>query len=319
MVVIDGHSHFGWDYFHGKTSLEEYLSFLIYEGIDYGLVMPTPVPVNEYNKRYLRWEINGNKIQYSSEIFESTDNPYREVNEMYFDLVRKMDCKKIFYVPMVHPILDNYEYLENMYEMFLPVALKIHGVGSGVDPSKIPHLFVDFVKRHNIMLIVHTDYDNGKNDVRYDTLLLRELNTPFKWAMFLNNNHIHGILNHGVALDVDTIEIVNNSEYLKVALGPDAVIQSDYSRVYASTKDMEQFGYLYLLKKMLSREKIVFDVDFDWNSNPNIGGIDCDSINRIKRIWDEEDQKYIFGLNLLNHCASLKKQLTMRDKSFDFI
>lgn len=256
MVVIDGHSHFGNDYFHGKTSLEEYLAFINKEGIDYGLVMPTPVPVNEFNKRYLCWEINSNEIQYVSEIFEDVGNPYREVNEKYFDMVNKINSKKIFYIPMVHPILDHIDYLEDMYETIQPIALKIHGVGSGVDPNKIPASFVDFVKRHNFMLIVHTDYDDGKKNVRYDTLLLRELNTPFKWALFLDDNHIYGILNHGAALNVDAIEIANNSEYLKVALGPDAIIQSDVSRVYASAKDLEKYGYLVLLKRCYQKIKL---------------------------------------------------------------
>ena len=60
---------------------------------------------------------------------------------------------------------------------------------------------------------------------------------------------------------------------------------------------------------MLSKNKIVFDVDFNWNVDPNKGIIDCDSIKRIKRIWKEDDQEYILGLNLINHCDGLRRKL----------
>lgn len=41
-IVIDGHSHFGNDYYHGFSDLNQYIENVKKNVIDYSLLMPTP-------------------------------------------------------------------------------------------------------------------------------------------------------------------------------------------------------------------------------------------------------------------------------------
>lgn len=308
MLIIDGHSHFGSDYFHGTTSIKEYQKLMDDNKINYGFVMPTPGPVNQEGKRYLAWDIRFNKIYYYSECLSVLENPYREINANYFNEIKKMDDTRLVYVPLVHPILDTREYLDELVSMTNPVALKIHGVGAGVDPFCIPRDFTEFVREKDLMLIVHTDYDAGKDSVRYDTLLLRNLNTPFRWAKYLVNNRIYGVLNHGAALDIETLKLVNDEEYLKIGLGPDLVIQHDKNRVAMDRYQLENIGYLQLLKKTVMSNNIIFDIDFDWNIIPDKIGtkLDGDFVSRVKENWNTNEQELIFGKNLISHCKKFR-------------
>ena len=318
MVIIDGHSHFGNDYFHGNTDLNDYIVFIESEGITCGLVMPIAVPVDDHNNRFLIWEINKNQICYSSDVYSEIKNPYRRVNEQYYQNVIDKKCKRLFYIPLVHPILDDIEYLERIILPMDPVALKIHGVGSGIDPNVIPETFSKFVKDHDLMLILHTDYDDGKNEVRYDTLLLRELNTPLRWAKYLKNNKIHGVLNHGAAIDKETWALVNDSKYLKIAIGPDAIVQADSGRVYPTKEELDDKGYLQMLKAHVHPEKLIFDIDYNWNIDPQTGDIDYSSIERIKNIWPLQEQELIFGQNILDHCSRLKEKFIQRFEEYTY-
>ena len=43
-IIIDGHSHIGDDYRHGKSDINDYIEFCNSIGVNYGLVMPVPCP-----------------------------------------------------------------------------------------------------------------------------------------------------------------------------------------------------------------------------------------------------------------------------------
>lgn len=313
LLIIDGHSHFGEDFFHGITLLEDYIKLIDDVGINYGLLMPTPCPINSDTKtRVLNWKIDNNQIVYSVHSQCKTNrNPYKDINYVYYKKLRNMNSAKLLFVPMIHPMLDDIDYLKKLVRDIQPVALKIHGVGSGVDPYEIPEEFTQFVKSHDLMVIAHTDFDNGNDKTRYDTLLLRSLNTPFRWCKYFSENQINGVINHGATLDFDVLKMINESTYLKVALGPDKIIQFDVNRLRCSKSDLTTYGYLSLIKNHVSADKIIFDIDFNWNINPETHCMDTVFIESIKAIWrDEKSQRKIFANNLLDHCSKLRDYIS---------
>ena len=101
------------------------------------------------------------------------------------------------------------------------------------------------------------------------------------------------------------------SIYLKVALGPDKIIQFDVNRLRCSKSDLAEYGYLSLIKKHVSENKIIFDIDFNWKINPETHCMDIEFIDSIKAIWANEiSQSKIFAYNLLDHCPKLREYIS---------
>ena len=77
IMIIDGHSHVGKDYYFGGNTLEEYDEFCVKNKIDIGLLMPMPWPVYEQDKDEvcsLIWEPNGKEFNYCRVSCKSEDN-----------------------------------------------------------------------------------------------------------------------------------------------------------------------------------------------------------------------------------------------------
>ena len=316
-IIIDGHSHLGNDYFHGYTDLNKYIELMDKTNIDYGLLMPTPSPIKiiNYSKaKYLGWYIHKNEIVYYSDVHPNNlANPYEEVNYELFVTIINSNDSRLFFVPIVHPILDDVNYLESLLKNLDSVAFKIHGIGEGIDPQNIPDTFTDFIKKHNIPLIVHTDFDNGALITRYDTYLLRNLNRAIKWIKYIKENNIKAVLNHGCALDSFSFNEINKSDLIKVGLGPDLIIEYDTDRLYLNSSG--QIEYLKILKEQLSKGKIIFDIDYNWNINPVTKEMDFNYLSRIESNWpNHEEQNQIYGLNILEHFDKLNIKIRERRK-----
>lgn len=314
-IIIDGHSHIGNDYFHGYTDLNRYIELMNKTNIDYALLMPTPSPmkiINSIKAKYLGWYIHKNEILYYSDVNPNNlSNPYKEVNYELYGNVLNTDNKQLFFVPLVHPILDNVNYLESMLKELDPVAFKIHGIGEGIDPKNISSDFTDFIKKQNIPLIIHTDFDNGMKIFRYDTYLLRNLNRATKWIKYIKENKIKAVLNHGCALDKNAFNEINESNLIKVGLGPDLIIEYDVDRLNVNVSD--KIKYLELLKKQLNNDKIIFDIDYNWNINPIKKQMDFEYLERINSIWnDNKIQRQIYSSNILSHFEKLKVKIKER-------
>ena len=89
-------------------------------------------------------------------------------------------------------------------------------------------------------------------------------------------------------MDIETLEMVNNSDYLVVALGPDKVACIDNNRLFYDCNG-DYRRYLAFLQKHLNKSKLVYDADYNWNL---INGIeDYDSVKRVEEIF--EDRKII--------------------------
>ena len=304
-IIIDGHSHCGLDFFHGYTGIDEYISFTEKSGINIGLIMGVPSPckkLKEANSRYMYWTFDGNKIKY-----HGNENPFLELNYNLYNMLEEKNkqSKKLIFVPTFHPIMDNISKLEELIEITDPVALKIHGIGSGIGPDDISKNYISLIKRYDLPLILHTDHDGGQTrdlSMQY----IRNINESKKWAEFLIKNEIRGTLNHGSSLNLETFKLVNSSELIKIALGPDKVACLDKNRLYIDCLSNYK-KYLEYLKNYLDIDKIIYDADFNWNS---LNGDDYSSVDRVKEVFNiETSQRKIFCDNILKHYPKLIKKI----------
>lgn len=303
--IVDSHSHIGKDIFHGESKIDEYIDFATKSGINVGVLMGVPSPCKELsnvNSRLMYWRYVNNIISYFG-----PKNPFEEMNYELCNLINAKSSKDLLllFAAVFHPILDDIYYFEKLIKDTTPVAIKIHGIGSGVGPKDISQDYIDFLKLINIPLIVHTDCDFGlsSQSMQY----VRNINRAIEWARFFNENGIKGILNHGASLDKTTFDIVNTSEYLKVAIGPDKVACIDNNRLFVDCMS-NYVNYLKYIRENLHWSKIIYDADFNWNvTNPN--SLDYDSVLRIKEIFGDFESSKILGDNLLDFNPLILKRV----------
>ena len=306
-MIIDSHSHFGRDFYCGKISIEEYISCCNKIGVTTGFLMPSPWPIytkdckeitsliwehqNYVNKRYFRLEDGTNKI----EIFK---NPYYEVNYSYNDFLKNVDSSvNLMFVPLMHGVLDNAEYFEKMLDDINPPAVKIHNFGSGFSIDKINMDLVDIIRSKNIPLIIHTSVYNYDYGYGASTRYFRNECHPYLWAKFLVENNIRGVLNHGACLNKEAINLVNSSDNLMIGIGPDLDISRDFFKVDIEKDVYLSNNYLCLLKNISSANKLLFDIDFNWNLDGE--KYDVQQINRLIEIWNTDEIEKILCKNAL--------------------
>ena len=304
-LIIDGHSHCGLDIFHGYTGINEYIDFAKKSGINVGLIMPVPVPctsIEDPNSRYMWWTIENEKLKYHGD-----RNPFQFVNYSLYRTIEKIkdDSVKLLFIPEIHPALDDAYELEKLINDTDPVALKVHGIGSGVGPDDFSKEIIDVIKKYELPLILHTDRDNGKT-VDKTMIYIRNINDSEKWAKFLIENEIHGTLNHGASLNKKTFELANKTEFIKVALGPDLVSCLDENRLATDCRK-DYKTYLRILRDNLSSNRIIYDADYNWNT---LGDEDYNSIDRVMEVFETfEEQDKIFSENIIEHYPKLTKKL----------
>lgn len=308
MLIIDAHSHIGNDYYHGSANIDEYVELMRKSGIHAGLLMSVPSPLyyeNGEKKEYFRWELKDKFIYHGSL------NPYKEANDFVFDSIKANNSDiNLFYVMMIHPVFDTIEYIRKEIESKSPVALKIHGVGSGISAENMSEALTNLIKEYDIPVIVHTDYENGQTDMPYFLHYAININNARYWAHYFHKNRIRGILNHGCALDPVACNLVNNSPYLKVGLGPDYLNNQEVNRLNIDKQEVLKKGYLRLLKERIMLTKILFDVDYNWNEKLDSDELDLEFVKRIEKEWpNKSEQELIFFGNLIEHIPVLKKTL----------
>ena len=201
---------------------------------------------------------------------------------------------------------DVIEQFEKMLVITDPVAIKIHGIGSGVGPNDISQDYIELIKKYELPVIVHVDCDFGKGSQSMQ--YVRNINRAILWAKFFERNKIKGILNHGASLDLDTLELVNNSDYLRIALGPDKIACIDNNRLFFDCQS-DYKEYLRFLKKHLDTSKILYDADYNWNKIE--GQVDdYESVERVKEIFgDGSDAVDILSNNLLDFNPKILKKI----------
>lgn len=309
-IIIDSHSHIGKDIFHGNTFIDDYIDFAINSKIDVGILMSVPSPcknLNDINSRLMYWKYDGKKV-----LYYGNRNPFCKINYDLNELIKQKSSNNLvlLFAPVFHPILDDIDYFQKMIEDTDPVAIKIHGIGSGVGPESIVGDYVELLKKLNIPIIVHTDCDFGKGSISMK--YIRNINRAVEWAKFFDKNKIKGILNHGGSLDVEAFNIVNQSDYIKVAVGPDQVACLDNNRLFIDCFKKYK-NYLKYIKNNLNISKIVFDTDFNWNLI-DLNEKDYDSVLRIEQIFNENDAEKILGINLLDFNPKILSKIKEKRK-----
>ncbi len=306
-MIIDAHSHIGRDFYFGESKIEDYDKFCVKNNIDVGFLMPMPWPVYSKNGTdicSLLWEHeNYEKINYYKFYLKNNEkdtiiyNPYEEINKFYYEKLQNYNSKtKVKFIPLVHGKLDNPYYLENMIRKTKPVAIKFHGFSGGFFTDDIKEDIIDIIKFYDIPIIIHTSVYKYNDGYGVDTKYFRNKCSPKNWYEFLKSNNLKGVLNHGACLDEEIIKKVNSNKNIMIGIGPDYDIASDPYKVLTEKKLYLDVGYLNLLKNMIDPEKLLFDVDYNWNFGNN-NELDNDSIKRIRKTWNYLDSENILGKN----------------------
>lgn len=304
-IVVDSHSHIGKDIFHGESFIDDYIKFAHESGINIGILMNVPSPcadLKDVSSRMMYWKYIEETMCYFGK-----KNPFMQLNYDLNDLISKKSSKELIllFAAVFHPLLDDINSFEKMIRETDPIAIKIHGIGSGVGPDDISKDYISLLKQLNMPIIVHTDCDFGQGSISMQHV--RNINRAVNWAMFFDKNKIKGILNHGASLDNEAFKIVNNSEYLKVALGPDKIACLDKNRLFVDCLK-EYKNYLQYLKDNLDISKIVYDADYNWNLLDK-NDVDYDSVRRIEDFFEPEDSEKILGENLIEFNQRILKKV----------
>jgi len=301
MVIIDAHSHIGQDFLFGNSDLSEYIEMCKRNGIMQGTLMPQPNACYVIQGKLvpcIKWyyEEKG-RIRY--ETYDGMNkNPYKYINYYFHNECRKVNDIHIDFVPLIHPVLDNEDYIQELVRNTKPVALKIHGIGSGVEPTTIPESFINILKKLDLPIIIHAEYDNRKK-TNYDVgkKYIKDANHPVLWARFFVDNDLKGLITHGGGIDLETIKLIRGNKKIMLGIGPDFLLEQQGYRISESQKGK---AYLEALKEQIPLEQIVFDLDFNWNKGPDGVNVDEGTITRIKKVWtSQEEQERIFSKNIM--------------------
>lgn len=308
-MIIDTHSHIGKDFYFKESKLSSYDDFCNKNNIDIGFLMPMPWPVYKKDSTEicsLVWEhenyslIHYYKLINNGQNLEKkivTSNPYKEVNEYYYNLIKNSNTKtKIKFIPLLHGVLDEPKYLDELIKNTKPIAVKFHGFSGCFFKDDIKFDLIEILKYYDIPVILHTSVYNYNDGYGIGTKFWRNKCSPKDWIDFLIKNELRGVLNHGACLDYDVINMINKSNNIMIGLGPDLDISLDPYKVAISKEDYLKESYLELLKKMACSEKILFDLDYNWNLDGK-GNLDYGSIERINKVWSYSDSERILFKN----------------------
>lgn len=307
MLVIDTHSHIGRDYYFGNIELSNYIAFCEKIGINVGFLMPTAWPIYKDKEgndiTSLLWEHFDYKYKNYFRLInekreEIISSPYQDVNEIYANLIKSYNGNiELFFVPLVHGILDSPEYIESIINLFKPKALKMHGFSGGFSPEEINPEITEVLRFYRIPLVLHTSVYNYDYGYGADTKFWRNECHPLRWAKYIVDNNLKGVLNHGACLSSEAIELTNKYEGLMIGIGPDLDLSKDFFKSDIIKSELERIGYLRLLKEKVLISKLLFDIDYSWNIDPETADLDYDSVNRITQIWNENDSQKLLSDN----------------------
>ena len=297
--IIDGHSHFGKDGFWPNDGYyKEYLEKCSKIGVKEVFGMSVPCPViydNEGNKTYLSYYVmNRNSIEHyvlkeqkGKQILIPNligINPYKEANDLMYNLSLKANNIKFNYVPLIHPKYYSYDDFEDNIKKGAKM-FKIHGIACGVIPNKIEEEFFRLLEYFKIPIIIHTDYSKEENILSY--------NNAMNWLKVLSKYNIKVYLAHAVRLSNEAIDIVNKDDRYVVGLGPDMLLS------IPGQNEQNPINYLDFCFSNFNINKLIFDIDYPWNTkNPNDFSFDWDSIDRIETKVSLDEKEKILSKNI---------------------
>lgn len=261
-IVIDSHSHLGFCRGWVEAVLPEYLSLMDDEGVDIGFLFPVPweLDFEKQAELYLNWRYVDGKTEYFSTVLSDIKAPYRDINAYIAMMVKEYQAEKeLFFIPMIHPYLDSAQQIEAYIDQYDPIAIKIHGTGSGIEPQKIPADRIEVLKRSGRPLILHTDYARSSKDAIVNS------NSPASWAKWLLKHDLNGCLAHGARLDKEALDIINKYDNVVLSIAPCHRVSKNAGRLGVELNSYDPYTYLAYLRDYVNNSKILFDLDYSWN------------------------------------------------------
>lgn len=295
MRIIDCHSHIGYDLGCQEASLDGYLDMSSKQGITDSLLMPVPNQIymeNNQQKLYLRWKyVNGKIIYYSDYYTGKIENPYFITNDNLFKRLNFQNTDvDLYFVPLIHPLLDSFEYLEFIKRKYNPVAVKIHGLASGIYPSLLNNPeTISKLKMLNLPIIVHTDYMSSK-PIGFD---IRNVNDAIDWINLFNYYNLKGYITHCARMEPKALNEINKSKNLVLGLGPDKLLSFSKEEMFSSYRSVKDM--LQSLKEIIVNDKLLFDVDYNWNYSEDGRNdiFDIESVERVKEVFKDNREKVL--------------------------
>lgn len=315
--IFDSQMNVGKDIFGPNSNIEDYLNGAYENGVIKAIMIPTGTHELKLTdgtvERSCIWHKNNDKIVFKRIILdekgntleEQTDpqNPYSSMNLFCYNLLKEQNMKQkninFYFCPKLHPTLDTPEEVIKYLDLREVVAFKIQGISSYTSPKKIPLWLVDVLKESDKPLIVHTDYRYKKIGDGLDEIV--KDNDPLEWAKWATKNELRCYFAHGLRLDNEAIDIVNNSELFVVGLGPDLMLNQEKNSLCIG--DVDYLDYLF---NKVKSEKICFNYDYRWNVHRRgeWDNLDWDSPKRVieyaqKLGFNENDLDNIFFYNAM--------------------
>ncbi len=267
MRIIDSHSHIGKGFIDTPATIEEYEVVRKHFSITTSLLMPQP--------------IMDSKIERSTELF-------MKINEDVSKQISGCAIKdSIHFIPIFSPVYMSPKELEELIEIYQPKALKVHYKNDDSHPWLISEGHIKVLLKHDIPLIVHTDYSPNRGNYKDD---LKNMNSGLEWYQFLTWKGLRGYLTHGARLNREVLDKVNKADNIVIGMGPDMMLQ-DYA-----VSGLEQRNYLETLYNQVDPSKLVFDLDYNWNLNKN-NELEYGSIDRLGEFYKEDELRLILGKN----------------------
>ncbi len=274
--IFDSQMNLGRNIFGPDSTIKDYLDNAYAKGVIKTIMIPTGthelrLPNGIIEKSCLWSKDDGGiifkRILLNSEgaILEeqaNPKNPYYLMNAFCYKHLRELNNKQdkitFYFCPKLHPALDTEDEVSKYLTLEEVVAFKIQGLSSYTTPRDVPDWLIDLAKTNGKPLIIHTDYRVKEKGDELDEII--KGNTASGWAKWAVQNNLRCYLAHGLCLDADAIDVVNNSDLFMVGIGPDLMLNQEKNNLAAQDVD-----YLTYLFSKVRSEKICFNYDYRWN------------------------------------------------------
>ena len=286
--------NFGRNIFGPDSTIEDYLDNAHTKGIIRTIMIPTgthelKLPDGTIEKSCI-WSKDYGKIAFRRILLDENKNileeqvnptnPYSLMNTFCYNKLRELNVEHdkimFYFCPKLHPTLDEESEISKYLTLKEVVAFKIQGISSYTTLKDVPAWLIDLLKTSDIPLMIHTDYRVKKRGDGLDRIIRN--NKASQWAKWAVQNNLRCYLAHGLCLDPEAIDIVNNSEQFIVGLGSDLMLSQEKNSLAVQNVD-----YLTYLFNKVKPEKICFNYDYRWNVSQRgeWNNLDWDSPKRI--------------------------------------
>ena len=307
-MIFDVHSHIGDEYYSQKPAvIAEYQEFAKAIGVSHALLMPMATPLLKKggkSKVVLYWEYQNGHFRYISDIYKCNEiqNPYLQINEVIKQEVDNYTnlSLKLEFVPLIHPLFDEISYIKGLLDQ-TPLAVKIHCLGAGITPEQVKPEILRLLSNRGTPVIVHVDHDECGFSATAGMRYLRSKNGALEWCKLFLKYDVIGIITHGACLKPEALTMISKNSNLYCGIGPDLYMGSNPQRLGINRQELYLHGFLGVIKKYVSADKLLFDLDYNFNKERKSED-DCDSLEwelpmRVRSVWNEHDAQKILYLN----------------------